>query len=304
MGTPLFMSPEQARSRTITDRTDIYAMGAVAWGMLTGKALFGGGNAFDVLTRHLRDQPPALAPLVPGVPPQLEALVLRMLSKDPLKRPSATEVRRELAALRPATTSQVAVVRDAPKRSPLRFALVGLGVGVAGAAVWLGLELETARAQQEVAAKKPIPATTIPHRGPPEKLMPVVEAAAEPVALDAGPEQIAEAPPQPSADPKPTTWRCEKIRDIGQPLQTYTNGHWFFSLQLQDEPAWLIASAGERNLAIIKKTQKALASCKATNGQFLVSRFGNHGTWGTGAGQLFGPGPLVDLNDLAIEKSR
>jgi len=83
LGTVAYMAPEQARGGTIDARTDIYAVGCVAYQMLTGQVPFTGNNPYVVLERHVTE--PARSPreLVADVPPEAEAIVLRCLEKSP-----------------------------------------------------------------------------------------------------------------------------------------------------------------------------------------------------------------------------
>jgi eukaryotic-like serine/threonine-protein kinase len=87
-GTPLFMSPEQVMSagRVVDERSDLYALGAVAYCLLTGRPPFDGGGGIGVMIAHARD------PVVPpsrdrsDVPEDLERVVLRCLAKEPAER--------------------------------------------------------------------------------------------------------------------------------------------------------------------------------------------------------------------------
>lgn len=81
-GTPLFMSPEQARGIAELDaRSDIYSLGAVAYALLSGRAPFDMANPIDVIIAHDRDPIIPLSRIRNDVPPDLEAVVLRCLSK-------------------------------------------------------------------------------------------------------------------------------------------------------------------------------------------------------------------------------
>ncbi|MBW2261969.1 MAG: serine/threonine protein kinase [Deltaproteobacteria bacterium] len=90
IGTPYYMSPEQARGeRNLTPQTDIYALGTVLYEMLTGAVLFDGDTYLEILAKHQVDAPPPLVDRRPGLdcPAELESLINQMLEKDRAKRP-------------------------------------------------------------------------------------------------------------------------------------------------------------------------------------------------------------------------
>jgi serine/threonine-protein kinase len=99
-GSPLYMSPEQALGHHSPDpRSDIYSLGAVAYYLLTGHAPFEGGSAIGVIIAHARDAVSPPSRLRPGIPEDLERVVLRCLAKDPADRyPSVEELEHALAA--------------------------------------------------------------------------------------------------------------------------------------------------------------------------------------------------------------
>jgi serine/threonine-protein kinase len=101
VGTPSYMAPEQVRGTAPPDtRADLFALGAVLFECLTGRAPFVSADTEGLLVKILVEQPPALRELCAGVPPALEALIARLLAKEPSRRPAAAEeVARELAAL-------------------------------------------------------------------------------------------------------------------------------------------------------------------------------------------------------------
>lgn len=100
IGTPLYSSPEQAMGDDVTPSSDIYALGAVLFAMLTGDPPFPGRTPSVVLKAHVRDPRPTLASTGTGPwPPDLEELVGAMLSRKPVDRPeSMSEVADRLAA--------------------------------------------------------------------------------------------------------------------------------------------------------------------------------------------------------------
>lgn len=86
-GTPKFMSPEQASTEVKPDaRSDLYSLGVVAYVMLTGKPPFDGTSMMNILIAHARDAVPPMASIKPGIPNELEAIVLRCLEKQPGSR--------------------------------------------------------------------------------------------------------------------------------------------------------------------------------------------------------------------------
>jgi len=99
VGTPMYMSPEAIRSPESVDaRSDLYALGAVAYFLLTGDHMYRAGSVAEVCAMHLDRLPRALSKVLSEpVPADLEAIIMRCLAKDPDDRPaSAREVREAL----------------------------------------------------------------------------------------------------------------------------------------------------------------------------------------------------------------
>jgi len=93
LGTPLYMSPEQIRGGEITFQTDLYALGCVLYQCMTGVPPFQARDAYGLVVRHLRHEPPALPQaLADGKPPSetVRLLYRRLLEKAPSNRPSST----------------------------------------------------------------------------------------------------------------------------------------------------------------------------------------------------------------------
>jgi hypothetical protein len=97
-GTPAFMATEQVLGSSPVDgRTDIYAMGCVAYWLLTGQLVFDGENAMQVMMHHVNTQPtPPSSRSEIAIPMALESLILQCLEKDPGRRPQSAD---ELAVL-------------------------------------------------------------------------------------------------------------------------------------------------------------------------------------------------------------
>ncbi|MFD7339939.1 protein kinase [Streptomyces violascens] len=102
IGSPAYMAPEQAMGGAVGPYTDLYALGVLLHELLSGDVPFAGSTALGVLHRHLYEPPVPVRTLRPEVPEPLEALVLRLLAKDPQSRPScAQEVYEALVPLLP-----------------------------------------------------------------------------------------------------------------------------------------------------------------------------------------------------------
>ena len=100
-GTPEYMAPEQAQGLApASPLTDIYSVGVLLYEMLTGRLPYRGETPYAVVVSHINDTPPALADVVPGIDPDLVAVVMRALDKRPRKRfANAREMARALERL-------------------------------------------------------------------------------------------------------------------------------------------------------------------------------------------------------------
>src|SRR5204863_3679846 len=81
MGTPLYMSPEQVEGKPIDSRTDIYSFGVTCYHMLAGQPPFRGKTAFEVAVQHVQGTAQPLAEIRPDLPPEVCALVHKMMAK-------------------------------------------------------------------------------------------------------------------------------------------------------------------------------------------------------------------------------
>jgi serine/threonine-protein kinase len=147
IGTPNYMSPEQAQGLPLDARSDVFSLGAILYEMVTGKRAFDAPTTDELLARLVSDQPVPVAELRPDAPPDLVRIIERAMARDVEARyQTAGEMRNDLAAF--------AGNREAEAASPSaeagngtaarRRAPVGLGIGavavlaIAGG-LWFGL---------------------------------------------------------------------------------------------------------------------------------------------------------------------
>jgi serine/threonine protein kinase len=87
MGTPMYMSPEQCDgARSLDHRSDLYSLGCILFELVCGRPPFNDAGAGTVIAAHLMLPPPAPRSINPQVPPELEAMILRLLAKSPRER--------------------------------------------------------------------------------------------------------------------------------------------------------------------------------------------------------------------------
>jgi len=121
IGTPAFMSPEQAAGEhEIDGRSDLYSLGVVGYQMLTGQLPFRAGSTASMLMKQITERPAPVQQLRPDVPPDLAAIVMTLLEKEPTNRfPSASALSAALsgdASAMPAAPAPSATAATAPAR--------------------------------------------------------------------------------------------------------------------------------------------------------------------------------------------
>ncbi len=135
VGTPAYMSPEQATASPVIDgKADIYALGCVLFEMLAGQPPFTGSNLQQVVAAHVTTPAPAIGSIRDDTPPALADLVTACLAKDPTARPSAAVVAERLKT----TTSGVSAASRAGGRGRL-IALTGAALALLAAGGWWAL---------------------------------------------------------------------------------------------------------------------------------------------------------------------
>ena len=139
LGTPMYMAPEQAAADPHVDhRADIYAVGALAYELLTGRPPFLGTTAQMILSAHIADNPEPVTKYREAVPPALEQMVLRCLEKRPADRwQSAEELLLQLEALATPSggTTPIGTMPVTPARRRWKAALVVTTVAVVSAVI-------------------------------------------------------------------------------------------------------------------------------------------------------------------------
>jgi serine/threonine-protein kinase len=144
LGTPAYMSPEQARcAETIDARADLWSLGAIVFECLTGRLAFDGESLGDIFARILVEPIPVPSHVAPELPPAFDAWFVRAVCRDPAgrfadAREMADALERALDESRRARLELVTsrTLRPLPRRrSGLPLALLGLSLGVAGVAV-------------------------------------------------------------------------------------------------------------------------------------------------------------------------
>jgi hypothetical protein len=91
LGTPAFMAPEQARGERGDERSDLFSLGVILYRLVTGQMPFQGGNILAILSSLAIDDPQSPSALNREIPPSLSSLIMSLLSKNPVHRPSSAD---------------------------------------------------------------------------------------------------------------------------------------------------------------------------------------------------------------------
>jgi serine/threonine protein kinase len=140
LGTPHYMAPEQVAGVGVDQRSDLYAVGVILFRMVVGRLPFDSTRVAEVLRAQLQDPPPRPSELIPGFPPALEEILLRVLEKKPEARyASAEDLLAAIAGVDPATLegrpagSATTVAGVRPAKLVGRFRSQGAAAGRGGA---------------------------------------------------------------------------------------------------------------------------------------------------------------------------
>ncbi len=144
LGTAEYMAPEQAQGLPVDERLDQYALGCIMWEMLTGRVPFDGGHPTATMLKHLTDRvkPPSEVAPNSRIPPELDQIVLRTMSKEPAGRYSSmAELEEALSALfsqlkqRSPSTAGLQLIRMPAESEPVHTPICG-GVSWNRADLW------------------------------------------------------------------------------------------------------------------------------------------------------------------------
>ncbi|MEX2301990.1 MAG: serine/threonine-protein kinase [Bryobacterales bacterium] len=215
LGTPAYMSPEQAQGQTVDHRTDIWSLGVVLYEMLAGRSPFKGEYELAVIYSIVNEEPPSLATQRPDAPTALVRLVEKALSKDPKDRyQQVEELSRELEALqghrtmvRGATTLPTPIpTGSAPAtaaRGDQRLIYLGLATAVAVVIAMVMIFMAREPSAEQAAS---LPPAAVTKEAAPADTTGAVEAANAPAAVEVQPEATREtptaAPQTPAATPQ------------------------------------------------------------------------------------------------------
>jgi serine/threonine protein kinase len=134
VGTPLYLSPEQATGGTVDGRSDLFALGALLYECITGKPAFSGSSVIEIGAQVLHINPPPPSDINQQVPAELDRITLKALSKKTIDRyQTAAEMRDDLAAVRVSLSSsgeKVLRVRQARKGSVPKSALTTISTSL------------------------------------------------------------------------------------------------------------------------------------------------------------------------------
>jgi serine/threonine protein kinase len=175
IGTPGYMSPEQCAGEVLDTRSDIYTLGVIAYELLTGQRLFQ-GTGRELMARHMFEVPPRASQVHPGLPRQIDELLLGMLQKRPSGRPlnacaAIEELSKAIAA--PVSPPVATSFQRARRLRSARWVLVGAVALAAAVVAWQGVGVAPIQRNTVMtpapAAAAQVPLVSSPATPPPSK---------------------------------------------------------------------------------------------------------------------------------------
>ncbi len=207
LGTPAYMAPEQAKGEMdkVGPASDIYSLGVIFYQMLNGDLPFKSDTPWGLMHKHITELPPSLKESNPDIPPELEAIVMRCLEKDPQDRySSAFELKEDLLkleawsrsgsdpAVSPSYYEKTMLPGPKPKKPGFMIAMAVIFViALSGAGIWLFSKNRSGTGGDKTVETVPAPVST-PAPEPATAPEPVEVAAKTSDQDQARPDQIAE----------------------------------------------------------------------------------------------------------------
>ena len=155
IGTPHFIPPEQALGKNVDTRADIYSLGCTFFRMITGTTVFTGKTAKEIVLKHIKEPAPAASSLNSSVPDELDAVIAKMLAKDPDKRfDSATDLIHSLESVCAHHGIKGSIIKKGVTKMvlvPLLLLLIGAGYAVYHFAMKDPVQLEDVAAKNRAA---------------------------------------------------------------------------------------------------------------------------------------------------------
>jgi hypothetical protein len=242
MGTPTYMSPEQCRGAGHVDqRSDVYSLGCLLFALVTGAPPFVAEGSGEVIAMHLREPPPAPSSRLFGLPPAIDALVLRCLAKDAAQRfTSATELATAIGEIAGSVSSpswRTGHTGQPPIAEPIASTTLSAATGATGpfarrrgrglmfaavAVVLLSggaIAVVVGRGGGRPAPVEPTPVE--PASVPP----PAVASRPEPPAPRSEPPPPAPVPPRPEPPPDPSAGLAGRVTEVLVRFTAWSKDH-------------------------------------------------------------------------------
>jgi serine/threonine protein kinase len=189
VGTPNYMSPEQAKGDPLDARSDIFSLGTILYELLTGRRAFDGRTIDETLEQVVDAQPRAVDKIRPETPATLVSIVRKAMERDPAQRyQKASDLRNALAEFvegsrAPGVDFPIAArpgdndLPPAPRRAPLKILLGGLALVAAAVIVFLALRPQSLPPRVQALAPQPVLPAPVPP--PADATVPAAEATTE-----------------------------------------------------------------------------------------------------------------------------
>ncbi|HUS30569.1 MAG TPA: serine/threonine-protein kinase [Kofleriaceae bacterium] len=203
MGTPMYMAPEQARAAAAIDhRADLYSLGCILYELVVGNPPFTGAGSGEIIALHMFEQPVPPRKHVMSVSPALEAIILKLLAKEPADRfQSAAQVAEALHLRNPAHSASLTIphpIAAPPKRNLMPLVAGAITIAIAAVVVGVVMLQKSEAPKATPAVTAPLPSPTSPPPPAPPVPVPVVD---QPVQPPPAPPVVTKV--KPPKTPKP-----------------------------------------------------------------------------------------------------